>query len=236
MMDVDNQVRYDWDGVPMKQGIEQPVRRGYCPHSQLLFAIWHRPYMLLFEVHKLSPFCLQRADLLQQKLQSIAIDIANRFPDSFKSKYQDAAQKLRLPYWDWARTIPGDEPMFPAIFATEKVQITFPNTSVAEVDNPLFDYDFHPLTRSEINSTVSRNSFNFYEEPSHTAIGLCIPNRWWAPRQPWQDLQRSDPHSAKSADRRPQCIQSRCARDSLQAAVASHSHWTVQSYVNVAAI
>ena len=131
---------------------------------------------------KLSLFCLQRVDLLQQKLQSIAIGIANRFPDPVKSKYQDAAQKLRLPYWDWARTIPGNEPMFPAILATEKVQITFPNTSVAEVDNPLFDYDFHPLTRSEINSTVSEEFFSFYEGPSHTLIGLCVPSRWWTPR------------------------------------------------------
>jgi tyrosinase len=131
---------YDWDGVPQNPNIAKPVERGYCPHSNMLFAIWHRPYMLLFE----------------QKLQEIAINIANRFPDSVKSKYQEAANKLRLPYWDWARTIPGNEPIFPDILATEKVQVINTDNSQSEIDNPLFDFKFHPHNQAEINGTGCR--------------------------------------------------------------------------------
>jgi len=36
----------------------------------------------------------------------------------------------------------------------EKVQVTFPNGTAAQIDNPLYDYNFHPLDNTQINSTV----------------------------------------------------------------------------------
>ncbi|KAF2272084.1 Di-copper centre-containing protein [Westerdykella ornata] len=128
---------YDWDGVKMNPGIEKPVKRGYCPHSNLLFGIWHRPYVLLFE----------------QKLQAIAINIANRFSGDSKPKYQEAASKLRLPYWDWAQKVEADEPVFPTAFSTERVEVTQPDNNKVVIDNPLFDFDFHPLDNKQINGT-----------------------------------------------------------------------------------
>ncbi|KAF2438104.1 Di-copper centre-containing protein, partial [Karstenula rhodostoma CBS 690.94] len=107
---------------------------GYCPHHDLLFGTWHRPYILLFE----------------QKLQAIAIGIANSFTDA---SYQDAANRLRLPFWDWARAVSQNEPVFPAVLSTPKVSVTLQDGSRVEIDNPLYDYSFHPLDNFQINST-----------------------------------------------------------------------------------
>jgi len=76
-----------WDGVDGTAGAEKSSsEKGYCPHNQLLFGPWHRPYLALFE----------------QVLQSTAIKIADTFPDGNRAKYQDAAIQLRAAYWDWA--------------------------------------------------------------------------------------------------------------------------------------
>jgi tyrosinase len=72
-----------------------------------------------------------------------------------KAKYQDAATKLRLPFWDWAKAITADQPMIPTIVSTEKVQVVFPNGTSAQIGNPLFQYKFHPLDNTQINGTVS---------------------------------------------------------------------------------
>lgn len=36
-----------WNGAEQVPG---GVNGGYCPHSEVLFATWHRPYVALFEV------------------------------------------------------------------------------------------------------------------------------------------------------------------------------------------
>ena len=36
----------------------------------------------------------------------------------------------------------------------EKVSVTFPNGTATQIDNPLYDYNFHPLDNKEINGTV----------------------------------------------------------------------------------
>ncbi|KAF2005946.1 Di-copper centre-containing protein [Amniculicola lignicola CBS 123094] len=128
---------YDWDGVATTAPNGKRPERGYCTHAQLLFSVWHRPYLALFE----------------QKLQSIAISIAGRFSSPEKEKYQDAAQKLRLPYWDWAKAIPQSELVFPEALSVEKVEVTQPDKLKVQIDNPLFDYDFHPHNQAEINKT-----------------------------------------------------------------------------------
>jgi len=40
----------------------------------------------------------------------------------------------------------------------EKVSVTFPNGTNKQIDNPLYDYNFHPLDNREINGTVSEAS------------------------------------------------------------------------------
>ncbi|KAL5407144.1 hypothetical protein PMIN03_007376 [Paraphaeosphaeria minitans] len=120
---------YDWDGVTFNTSNGRPPQIGYCPHHDLLFSTWHRAYTLLFE----------------QKLQVIAIGIANGFSDA---SYQDAAN-----YWDWAQSVPQGDPVFPVVLRTPRVSVTLQDGFRVEIDNPLYDYIFHPLDNSQINST-----------------------------------------------------------------------------------
>ncbi|ORX94962.1 hypothetical protein BCR34DRAFT_525763 [Clohesyomyces aquaticus] len=127
-----------WDGVAGSINDDKNTNQlGYCPHANLLFGTWHRPYLALFE----------------QQLQKHATNIANQFASPAKSTYQAAAIKLRIPFWDWAKALPTSEPVLPTAVTSEKISVTFPNGTKASVDNPLFDYNFHPLDHSQINGT-----------------------------------------------------------------------------------
>ncbi|KAF2449222.1 Di-copper centre-containing protein [Karstenula rhodostoma CBS 690.94] len=98
-----------------------------------------------------QPFALRH--LASQKLQKVAQSIASRFPTASRTKYQDAATKIRIPYWDCAKAFPTNQPVVPTSMTNEKVAITFPNGTAAQIDNPLYDYNFHPLDNKEINGT-----------------------------------------------------------------------------------
>ncbi|KAH8666673.1 hypothetical protein BX600DRAFT_436061 [Xylariales sp. PMI_506] len=85
-----------WNGVGPVAG---SVNTGYCAHSEVSFALWHRPYLALFE----------------QVVGSHAQRIASKYTGREASRYKAAAQTLRIPYWDWATdsTLPAaaNQPM-----------------------------------------------------------------------------------------------------------------------------
>ncbi|KAJ7839882.1 photo-regulated tyrosinase [Mycena leptocephala] len=59
---------------------------GYCTHTNVLFPTWHRPYVALIE----------------QVIQVHALKIANTYTDAnLRGLMVAAANRLRLPYWDW---------------------------------------------------------------------------------------------------------------------------------------
>jgi tyrosinase len=91
----------------------------------------------------------------QQNLQKVAQSISSQFPTASRTRYQDAATKIRIPYWDWAKALPTDQPVVPTSMTNEKVSVTLPNGTAVLIDNPLYDYNFHPLDNKEINGTVS---------------------------------------------------------------------------------
>lgn len=118
-----------WDNVQSGNG----VNSGYCTHSSILFPVWHRPYLAL----------------LEQTLQSIAVGIANTFTTG-KAEYVAAAATLRLPYWDWVATPPsGQHVLPPTIGGSAYIAISLPNGTVT-INNPLFQYRFHPLNRNDM--------------------------------------------------------------------------------------
>jgi tyrosinase len=90
----------------------------------------------------------------QQKLQSVAKGIADKFPSATKSKYQDAATKLRVPYWDSFKALATSTPIYPTAISNAQVQVTFANGTKASIDNPLYNYRFHPFDTKQINGTV----------------------------------------------------------------------------------
>jgi hypothetical protein len=82
----------------------------------------------------------------KQALFSIVQSIAAQFPDSSKTRYQQAASTFRIPYWDWAaETASGD--YFPNSVGSPKVNVITPqsNGEAIQIDNPLYSYNFSPL-------------------------------------------------------------------------------------------
>ncbi|KAJ9151009.1 Di-copper centre-containing protein [Coniochaeta hoffmannii] len=72
-----------WNGA---EQVPDGPTAGYCPHGEILFPAWHRPFVALFE----------------QVLVTHALRIATKYPSRMRPQYQAAALSLRQPYWDWA--------------------------------------------------------------------------------------------------------------------------------------
>ncbi|KAF3903032.1 Tyrosinase [Arthrobotrys entomopaga] len=103
---------------------------GYCTHRSVIFALWHRPYMLA----------------LEQTLYYAAINIANTFSGSDKTKYRNAAKQVRWPYWDWAVATPGQQSHLPKCVMTPEISVMQPDKNgkavKATITNPFYGYKF----------------------------------------------------------------------------------------------
>ncbi|KAJ3505393.1 hypothetical protein NLJ89_g7442 [Agrocybe chaxingu] len=117
-----------WDDATGDQAWDPSTQwGGYCTHGSVLFPTWHRPYVMLFE------------QIVQKNAEAIA---ATYRVD--QAAWKQAASDLRQPYWDWAaNAIPPDE-----VIALKQVSITGPNGNKITVDNPLYNYRFHPIDPS----------------------------------------------------------------------------------------
>ncbi|KAH6853853.1 hypothetical protein B0I37DRAFT_440944 [Chaetomium sp. MPI-CAGE-AT-0009] len=122
-----------WGGVEPITGNENT---GYCAHSSVLFPTWHRPYMALYE----------------QALHELIQMIATFWPDDERQRYESAARRFRLPYWDWAATPPSGESVLPmSIGGHPYIDVNGPN-GFQRIANPLFSYNFKPLDRTVFTS------------------------------------------------------------------------------------
>ncbi|KAK4251830.1 hypothetical protein C7999DRAFT_27509 [Corynascus novoguineensis] len=122
-----------WGGVEPVTGSEGT---GYCTHSSILFPTWHRSYMALYE----------------QALYDLIQLIATLWPASERPRYERAARRFRLPYWDWAASPPPGESVLPrSIGGSPFVDVDGPN-GLQRIANPLFSYQFKPLDRTAFNS------------------------------------------------------------------------------------
>ncbi|KAB8292555.1 hypothetical protein EYC80_008264 [Monilinia laxa] len=99
-----------WGGV---NGDNPDGWQGYCTHSSILFAPWHRPYLALFE----------------QYLYQIVQQIAASFPTATKTRYQQAALTFRMPYWDWAAAPPSGDKYFPVVVGQPSIQVITPTSN-----------------------------------------------------------------------------------------------------------
>ncbi|POR34505.1 Tyrosinase [Tolypocladium paradoxum] len=115
-----------WNNVAPSPGASLS---GYCTHSSVLFPMWHRPYLALFE----------------QQMYKMANAIAGMFPNTTQRQlYQQAASDFRVPYWDWSRSAPAGQTHFPDVFWSPIIVQNGPN-GVQNIRNPLYSYQFHPL-------------------------------------------------------------------------------------------
>lgn len=76
----------------------------------------------------------------QQELVRHARRIAASYPPPYRAQYQQAADRLRAPFWDWA----SDQAVPPATVPA-RVRVNVPSGQAlrtAEIDNPLATYRF----------------------------------------------------------------------------------------------
>jgi tyrosinase len=129
------------------EAVEGQEMMGYCPHISNMFGSWHRPYLALFE----------------QILQARAVDIAKEYPiGEARNKAMAIADRVRLPYWDWAIDPPNsDEGCMPASLRRPTASVTFPNGTTGNIPNPLYRYDFHPLKYEDFAPLVRKEVHSF---------------------------------------------------------------------------
>jgi tyrosinase len=84
--------------------------------------------------------------LFEQILHDRAVDIANEYPKgAARDNALKVAHKVRLPYWDWALDPTDGEGAMPVCLRRPSVTLTGPDGSKSTVQNPLYQYNFHPL-------------------------------------------------------------------------------------------
>jgi tyrosinase len=67
---------------------------------------------------------------------------ASEFPEGAqRDRYLEAAASLRLPYWDWAKTIPAGDSQVPIMLTEPNIVVQHPDGQ-QEIPNPLFPYKF----------------------------------------------------------------------------------------------
>ena len=118
-----------WDGVSFAPG----QGGGYCTHDIGIFPTWHRPYIAMYE------------QVLYNEVQAIANDPVFRN----HAEYKSAASSFRVPYWDWAAPAQGGKVLPPAVGGGAYMVLNLPNGSTT-VRNPLFQYDFHPVSQNDL--------------------------------------------------------------------------------------
>lgn len=104
---------------------------GYCEHGSNLFPAWHRPYVLLLET----------------SIRGLAKKIASRYPRHLKKAYLSAADKLRWPYWDWARS---SNRIVPGFLMSSKLTVTGSSGKLVSVVNPFASYKFQKHTAPDV--------------------------------------------------------------------------------------
>lgn len=118
-----------WDSVSFAPG----QGGGYCTHDIGIFPTWHRPYLAMYE------------QVLYNEVQAIAKDPVFRN----RAEYQSAASSFRIPYWDWAAPAQGGKVLPPAVGGGAYMILNLPNGTTT-VKNPLYQYNFHPLSKNDL--------------------------------------------------------------------------------------
>ncbi|KAK0629237.1 common central domain of tyrosinase-domain-containing protein [Bombardia bombarda] len=145
---------------------------GYCTHDSILFAVWHRPYLLLYE----------------QLLYEVMIkDVIPKLPVPQRSDWLDAASQFRLPYWDWAqkKIRSNNTPTYdiPIIAKSPRVEVVDLNdgTSTVYIDNPMYKFTMPD------NERMGCEGISDIQDSTTSGKITTIPSRGtsrWAPYDP----------------------------------------------------
>ena len=92
-----------------------------------------------------------------------AQQIAAQYPYSQRAKYQAAAVTMRIPYWDWSLN-----DTMPDVTTNSKISVNTPGGFII-IDNPLYNYTFHPLVPADLPEV---SSFPVAPEVRYRGLGL----------------------------------------------------------------
>ncbi|CAG7969261.1 unnamed protein product [Penicillium salamii] len=98
----------------------EPMKNGYCFHSHVIFPIWHRPYVFLFE---------------QVVYEIMVNEVIPLFPEDRQDAWREQAESWRLPFWDWARN-----GRVPDLAKYPTITVPKPEGGFTRIDNPLFQF------------------------------------------------------------------------------------------------
>ncbi|KAF2752129.1 Di-copper centre-containing protein [Sporormia fimetaria CBS 119925] len=123
-----------WNGAPYLNNA------GYCPHGEVLFGSWHRPYLAVFE----------------QAWHLSVQEVIDEFPESERANLRDIARNMRIPYWDAARHPGNGQPAVPMLLRDQWVTVTKPSGQVS-IPNPLHSYSFGTELPSAMRGGISES-------------------------------------------------------------------------------
>ncbi|KAK7988124.1 hypothetical protein PG989_008439 [Apiospora arundinis] len=133
-----------WNGVNAVPG---GSGGGFCPHGEIMFPAWHRPYVAAYE----------------QVLGSYVAKVAANYTGSNAASYQAAAQTWRLPFWDWAA-----DPALPPSASTPTITVNGPGGQVT-IENPLYRYKWQRFPLNHANNYFPTNTdYNCWGWPTTT--------------------------------------------------------------------
>lgn len=119
-----------WDGQLSASGSDQGYYVGYGTHTSVLFPTWHRPFCVLYE----------------EIISIYAHQIAETYPQDKIDQYRQAADNLRMPYWDWTM-----DATIPDVFQQPNLTINAAWGSET-VENPMYRYNWHPYDSSALDN------------------------------------------------------------------------------------
>ncbi|KAJ5925145.1 hypothetical protein N7454_007784 [Penicillium verhagenii] len=144
---------------------DEPIRaeeahgRGYCTHNNVLFPVWHRAYLALYE---------QRISEIMTK------EIVPKFAEEGRAEWEAAAKAWRLPFWDWGITTSVPDLCKYPTFIVPSVD----GKSEEVITNPLFQFR---MPTNKPMSTVGMENFRDPWVPQGEMIyyGECIGTSRW---------------------------------------------------------
>ncbi|KAJ5173461.1 uncharacterized protein N7500_001392 [Penicillium coprophilum] len=138
----------------------EPMKNAYCFHSHVIFPIWHRPYVLLFE----------------QIVYDIMIrEIIPQFSEAHQASWREQAESWRLPFWDWARN-----GRVPDLAKYPTITVPRPEGGSIRINNPLFQFRMPTDKPMRSEGVGTENTWeNDTEQEEYKNFGNAIGTSRW---------------------------------------------------------
>ncbi|KAJ5646047.1 hypothetical protein N7490_002419 [Penicillium lividum] len=153
---IHGQPNVPWDEPHTTQ--EEANLKGYCTHNNVLFPIWHRAYLALYE----------------QRISEIMAGIVKEFTVENKEEWEDAARLWRLPFWDWGLTtsVPNLSKWPTAIVPTKD------GSGEEAIQNPLYQFRM-PNNKPMSSQMLSNFTDPWVDQKDTYTIFECIGTSRW---------------------------------------------------------